>query len=142
MTTIKQLSIFLENKQGSLYEVMETLSKAKINIIAATVADTSEYGILRIITSNTSKALEVLSGANKNANISEVVAISCHTEAGAFYENLKKFSEEGVAIEYMYCFTAKEKAILVMRVDDNDKALSVVEKHNLDIIQNSDLETL
>lgn len=142
MSTIKQLSIFLENKIGSLYEVMDVLSTANVRIIAATVADTTEYGILRIITSNPTKALEALAAANKNANISEVIALSCDSAAGAFYNKLRNFSQDGVIIEYMYCYSVSDRAFLIMRVNDNEKALAVAARNNIQTISNSELVTL
>ncbi len=125
--TIKQLSIFLENKIGSLYETMDILSKANIRIIAATVADTTEFGILRIITDNADRAVEVLKAASKNTSTTDVIVLSCGSMAGAFYDKLKVLSASGVVIEYMYCFSVKETAFLIMRVNDNAKAMEVID---------------
>ncbi|MFI3322776.1 MAG: acetolactate synthase [Rikenellaceae bacterium] len=130
-TTVKQLSIFLENKIGSLYETMDILSKADIRIVAATIADTTEYGILRIITDEPEKAVKVLRESSKNTNTTEVIAIACGSTADSFYDKLKLFSADGVVIEYLYCFSVKEQAFLIMRVNDNKKALEVIEKNNI-----------
>lgn len=140
--TVEQLSIFLENKIGSLNEIMEILSKADIRIIAATIADTTEYGILRLITTDTTKAFDVLREAQKNCNRTEVIALSCDSTAGGFYEQLKSLSQEGVVIEYMYCFSIRENAFLILRVNDNAKAISAIEQHGLKVLTNDELVSL
>ncbi|MFI3319586.1 MAG: acetolactate synthase [Rikenellaceae bacterium] len=141
-TTLHQLSIFLENKIGSLYEIMDILSNANIRIIAATVADTTEFGILRLITNDNDKAHELLVGANKNVSRSEVIALSCDSLAGSFYNELKKFSAEGVVIEYMYCFSIDKRSFLIMRVNDIAKTMDLVERESINTISNAELATL
>lgn len=141
-TTLQQLSIFLENKIGSLYETMDILSKADIRIIAATVADTTEFGILRLITSDNARAYDLLCQARKNTNKSEVIALICDSLAGSFYEELKKLYNESVVIEYMYCFSVKDKAVMVMRVSDTAKALEIAEQKNIMTLSNDDIVNL
>ncbi len=141
-TTLEQLSIFLENKIGSLYDTMDILSKADIRIIAATVADTTEFGILRLITSDNARAYELLCSAQKNTNKSDVIALTCDSLAGSFYEELKKFYTESVVIEYMYCFSIKDKAVMIMRVNDTEKALQIAESKGITTLSNTDLSTL
>ncbi len=138
-TTLQQLSIFLENKIGSLYETMDILSNADIRIIAATVADTTEFGILRLITSDNNRAYDLLRNAHKNTNNSEVIALSCDSLAGSFHDELKKFYAEGVVIEYMYCFSINQKAVMIMRVNDTAKALEVAESKGIITLSNDDL---
>lgn len=137
--TIQQLSIFLENKLGSLNETMAILSKADIKIVAATVADTTEYGILRLITTDNEKAYQELKAANKHCNKTEVFALSCQGTTSSFYDNIKNFAADGVIIEYMYCFSANDKSFLIMRANDNEKAQEVIEKHNIKIFDNETL---
>lgn len=107
--TIKQLSIFLENKSGRLTEILDILGKADIRIIAATVADTSEYGILRLITTNTTKALELLKTENIGANLSDVIALSCDSQANEFSKQLKYFKMRGSALNICIVFQYKAK---------------------------------
>lgn len=140
--TVEQLSIFLENKIGSLNEIMDILGKADIRIIAATVADTTDYGILRLITDDTQRAYEILKSANKSCNKSHVIVLSCGSTAGRFYDQLKCLSNEGVVIEYMYCFSIRETAFLIIRVNNDSAALSAIEKHDLKAITNNDLLAL
>lgn len=136
---IKQLSVFLENKSGRLNEILDILGKAEIRIIAATVADTSEYGILRLITSDTKAAYSLLKENNVSANLSDVVAISCDSLAGTFANQLKCFSKENLSIEYMYCFSIKEQAFLILRTNDNVKAGEIAKKYNLNNVTEKEL---
>lgn len=141
-TTLQQLSVFLENKIGSLYEIMDILSKAEIRIIAATVADTTEFGILRLITSDNERAYKLLREAQKNTNRSEVIALSCDSLAGSFYDELRKFASEGVVIEYMYCFSIHQKAIMIMRVNDIEKSIKVAADMGITTLSNEDIINL
>ena len=133
--TINQISIFLENKYGKLSEILALLSEAQIRIIAATVADTSEYGILRIIVSDPQKAYTLL----KSNNVSEVLAIATGACAGSFAQTLSYFTKAGLSIEYMYCFSSKEKSILILRTNNREAAREVIRRQNLEYIDESDL---
>jgi hypothetical protein len=132
--SVKQLSIFLENKSGRLTEVLETLGKEKINIAALSIADTSEYGILRLIVSNPIEALNLLKAKDFSVNLTDVITIETPPEAGSFAKVLKNFSEENISIEYMYAFAYHEKGVIVMRTDDRQKAFLVIEKKNMKVV--------
>lgn len=138
-TKLDQLSIFLENKIGSLYEVMDILGGADIRILASTVSDTTEFGILRLVTSDNERAYTLLRAANKSCSHSEVMAILCDSSANTFYKELKGFAAEGIVVEYMYCFADKHNAVLIMRVNDLEKALTVAEQNGIRVLSNSDL---
>ena len=99
--TVNQISIFLENKYGKLSEILALLAEEKIRIIAATVADTSEYGILRIIVSDPQKAYKILKGNNVSANLTDVLAIVTNSCAGSF-----EFRKEGLPMkgQFLFCF--------------------------------------
>ena len=99
-------------------EVLDILGQADIRIIAATVADTSEYGILRLITSDTASAYEVLKEHRVSAQQSDVVALTCNSKAGVFASQINSFANEGLSIEYMYCFSIRDKAFLILRSSD------------------------
>ncbi|MFI3318854.1 MAG: acetolactate synthase [Rikenellaceae bacterium] len=141
-TTITQISIFLENKIGSLNETMELISRAEIRIIAATVSDTSEYGILRLITTDNARAMELLRSERKNCAQSEVIALSCEATAASFYDRLKVLSADGVVIDYMYCFSIKERSFIILRVSDNDKAMVSIMRNGLKSLSESELTNL
>ena len=115
--TIYQISIFLENKYGKLSEILSILTQENIRIIAATVADTSEYGILRIIVNEPQKAFQLLKDNNISANISDVVAIQTDPTTEDFARTLTLLTKAGISIEYMYCFSVKEKAILILKTN-------------------------
>ncbi len=99
---INQISVFLENKFGRLNEILAILSEENIKIVAATVADTSEYGILRLLTSDQQRAYSLLKGSNVSANLSEVIAIAIEPCIGSFSSAVSYFTTAGIDIEYMY----------------------------------------
>ena len=129
--TINQISIFLENKFGTLNEIFSILSKENIRIIAATVADTSDYGILRVITSNQPKAYALLKEKQVSANLSEVIAIETDAVIGKFSETIEYFTKAGIEIEYMYCFSINHRAMLVLRTKNLETAFDVIRKNKL-----------
>lgn len=107
--TIHQLSVFVENKSGTLLQVLELLKEAHIQLIASTISDTVEYGIYRIICSEPLRAYEVLKDAGISANVSEVFAISLDNEPGRAADAIRSFSETGIGISYLYSFCWEEK---------------------------------
>ena len=133
--TIKQISVFLENKFGKLSEVLSYLSEENIRIIAATVADTSDYGILRLITSDQQKTYQLLKEKQISVNLSEVFALEIGAYVDNFAETISCFTKAGVDIEYMYCFSYNSKAMLVLRTKNLNAAYDVVRKNNLNNIQ-------
>ena len=140
--TINQISIFLENKFGKLNEILSILSKENIRIIAATVADTSDYGILRIITSDQQKVYTLLKEKKVSANLSEVIAIEIDPVIGKYAETIEHFTKAGIDIEYMYCFSINHKAMLVLRTKNLETAFDVIRKNNLHYMQESELMNL
>ena len=137
--TVNQISIFLENKYGKLCEILELLSAANIRILAATVADTSEYGILRIIVSDPERAYEVLKNNNVSANLTDVLAIATDSNASSFAQTLSYFTKAGVSIEYMYCFSLNGKSILILRTNNRNAAREVIRRQNIEYIHEADL---
>lgn len=125
---IKQLSVFVENKTGRLSAIVDELAKANIDISALSMADTTDFGVLRLIVSDTDKAKAVLREAGVAVKSSDVLAIEMEDKPGAFAGQLAKLSENGVAVEYMYAFTARKEghAMMVLRVDDPAKAEELI----------------
>ena len=140
--TINQITIFLENKYGKLSEILGLLAKEDIRIIAATVADTSEYGILRIIVSEPQRAYSLLKSNNVSANLTEVLAITTDSKSGSFASSLTNFTQAGLSIEYMYCVSMYGKSILILRTNNQDAAIDVIRKKNMEFIVESDLINL
>lgn len=137
--TVNQISIFLENKSGKLSEILALLAEENIRIIAATVADTSEYGILRIIVSDPKKAYTILKANNVSANLTDVLAIVTNSCAGSFSQTLSFFTKAGLNIEYMYCFSSREKSILILRTNNRETAREVIRREHLEYIDEGDL---
>ncbi|GHT39213.1 amino acid-binding protein [Bacteroidia bacterium] len=137
--TVNQISVFLENKYGKLSEVLALLGNEHIKIIAATVADTSEFGILRLIVSDSKKAYRVLSENNVSANLTDVLAIVTAPDAGSFAKTLAYFTKAGLSIEYMYCFSFGEKSILILRTNNRESALEVIRRQNLEYMNENNL---
>ena len=136
--TIKQLSIFIENKSGTLIRVLDLLSRANIQIIASTIADTQDYGIYRILCSQPSQALLILKENGINVQLAEVMAITIDDEPGRAASAIKALSDEGVNILYLYSFLWNAKGVLVMRTDETDKAMQVVASNNIQLLSESD----
>jgi len=140
--TVNQISIFLENKYGKLSDIFALLMDNNIRIIAATVADTSEYGILRLIVCEPQRAYKILKEANVGANLTEVLALSIDSNANNLAQVMKYFTEAGLSIEYMYCFSLKEKSILILRTNNQESTREVIRRKNLTPIVESDLINL
>ncbi|MBR3479061.1 MAG: amino acid-binding protein [Bacteroidaceae bacterium] len=119
--TIKQLSIFIENKEGTLTKVLDLLSKAGIQIIASTIADTKDYGIYRVLCNQPTQAYLILKENGINVQLADVTALSIDDVPGRAAEAVKKLSASGVNILYLYSFLWKGKGVLVLRTDNNDK---------------------
>lgn len=137
--TIKQISLFLENKFGRLSDLLSILSKADVHIVSATVADTSDYGIMRLITSDQQKAYSVLKENGVLVSVNEVVAIGINPLASDFATVVDLFTKKGVNIEYMYCFNFAAKLVLVMRCSNLDAVREVVRDNNFTFITETDL---
>ena len=142
MDTIRQLSVFLENKSGRLQEVLDVLGNGNININALTIADTSEYGILRLIVNDPENGYKYLKSKGFSVNLTDVLSLSVPHKAGSLFKVLKMFSEANLSIEYMYAFSLGDKAIIVLRTDDRTKAFEVVERNQLTIIDEDEIRKL
>ena len=124
--TIKQLSIFIENKSGTLIKVLDKLSKAGIQIIASTVADTKGFGIYRILCDNPLQAYMLLKEDDINIQLTDVIALSIDDTPGTAANAINKISASGVNILYLYSFLWKNMGVLVFRTDNNEKAQETI----------------
>lgn len=140
--TVHQISIFLENKYGKLNELLALLAEENIRIIAATIADTSEFGIMRMIVSDPQKAYKIFKENNVSVNLTDVLAIVTQSCAGSFAETLSHFTKAGLSIEYMYCFSIRERTILILRTNNRESALEVIRRKNLEYLCENDLINL
>lgn len=137
--TIRQLSVFLENKTGHLNEILAILAKNNININALTVADSSDYGLLRMLVSDPEKAVEVLHAAHYSVRIHDVLSLEMVAAPGSMSHILNLFTDAGLSIEYVYAFSFGSKSILVLRTDNQEKAIEVIQTNRLKTIHESDL---
>lgn len=140
--TVHQLSIFIENKSGTLVKVLKLLKDEGIQLIASTIADTAEYGICRIICSEPSKAYEVLRNAGVAVSLCEVFAIQLDDVPGRAADAIELFASKGISIAYLYSFLLNGNGVLIFRTDNSDLARKVIEDNKLEAIQEKDLSKL
>ncbi len=137
--SIKQLSIYLENKPGKLAEALRFIKEAGINIRALSLADTSEFGILRLITSDLERAEELLS-QQALVKSTDVIAVEVDDRSGGLLEILEVLNQANVNIDYMYAFTARVKsAYAVLRVDDCALAEQYLHDSGITTLKGKDL---
>ena len=133
---IKQVSVFVENKKGSLHEITDLLAKANVDLRSMCIADTSDYGIVRMIADDAERAQKVLCKAGHTANIRTVTAFAVPDEPGGLAKALNLLESNGVNIEYLYALitTATDKAYTVMRSDDTEKAEKVLRESGIELL--------
>jgi hypothetical protein len=136
---IHQLSVFLENKSGRLTEVLDVLGRENIRITALSVADTTEFGILRIIVSDPEKAKTLLKEQMFTVNITEVISVMAPDEAKYYAKVLKILSDIGISVEYTYAFSTGKKSVIVLRCSNNEKAIEALKAHEMELLKASDL---
>ncbi len=138
--TIRQLSVFLENKTGHLNEILAVLAIHNINIIALTVADSSDYGILRAIVSEPEKALEALRTEHFTVRVHDILSLEMPAKPGSMSHILDLFTAADICIEYVYAFSFGSKSILMLRTDNGEKALEVIKTNGLKSISEAELK--
>ena len=132
---IKQLSIFVENKVGRLQNIVNALGENEVNISALSIADTTDFGILRIIVDNPDKAKLVLKGMGVISKTTDVVAVYIDDRSGGLAAVLNLVSNAGIGIEYMYAFLGRRegKAIMVLKADDEEMLEQVLTRHGIEL---------
>jgi hypothetical protein len=139
---IQQLSIFVENKNGRLAEITEALAAAGIDIRAVSIADTSDFGILRLIVDKPQQAVEALRGNGMTVSLTSVIAVGIEDQPGEFAKAMRVLAEEHIAIEYMYAFISRDqgKASVILRVDDNDQAADALKRHGVPLLSAEEVQ--
>jgi hypothetical protein len=137
--TIHQLSIFIENRSGTLIKVLEVLKQSGIQIIASTIADTAEYGIYRLICSEPQRAFEELKKASVAVALSDVFAIELDNQPGRAADAIEIFSKADISIAYMYSFMLNGKGILIFRTDNAEQARETIIQNGLKVIAEEQL---
>ncbi|MBP5706662.1 MAG: amino acid-binding protein [Spirochaetales bacterium] len=133
---IKQVSVFLENKQGRLAEVTGILAKDKINIKALSMAESRDFGILRLIVNDWNKCVEVLKKHSFITRTTDVVGVEIDDNPGGLCLVMDTIEQQGVNIEYMYAAVKRsaDKAVVLFRVDDNDKTIKALKEQKISIV--------
>ena len=124
--TIQQLSVFLENKEGRLDKVLKTLGEGNVNIVALSLADSSEYGMLRMIVSDPEKGRMVLREEGIMAMLTDVVALRVPHATGSLSKAMHEIVAAGINVEYMYAFAQGATASIIIRPNDLDKCIKVL----------------
>ncbi len=138
----KQLSIFLENKSGRLTEVTEVLGKAGVNLTAMSIADNSDFGILRCIVSDPERGYKELKEAHFTVRLTDVIGFTCPNTPGSLSLVLKYLSDAGVFIEYMYSFSNGDVAHVVIRPSNLEVCEQILQSKKVDLLAASDLYRL
>ena len=140
----EQISIFLENKAGRLSEVTGILARAKVNIRALALADTSDFGVLRLIVDNNAVAEQALKESGFTVRKTKVVAVEVDDRPGGLFNILEVLKTAKINVEYMYAFIRQsgDKAIMVFRFDQPDDAIQVLTKNGIKVINGNDLYKL
>lgn len=139
---IHQLSVFLENKSGRLAEVLDVLGREKIRITALSVADTTEFGILRIIVNDPEKARAILKEQRFTVNITDVISVKAPDEAKYYAKILKILSDIDISVEYTYAFSFGKKSVIILKCSDNEKAIEALKAHEMELLRASDLYSI
>ena len=133
---VKQISLFMENRAGRLADVARTLGEAGVNIRALSLADTADFGILRLIVNDVDRAVSVLRESGHTVQITEVVAVEVADKPGGLAEVLGILEQAGLNVEYMYAFVEKamDKAVLVFRFENIEAALAGLKKARVPVL--------
>lgn len=142
--TINQLSIFIENKEGKLADLTSTLAREGIDIRAMSVADTQDFGILRLIVSDTDRAINVLKEAGCVVSVTQVLAVSLPDSPGSLAKVLHILADSHISIEYMYAFITRrqEGAYVVFRVADNAAAAELLTSRGVTLATKADIDAI
>lgn len=133
---VKQISIFLENKSGRLAEVTKVLGSEGIDISALSIADTTDFGILRLIVNKPEKAEKALKEYGFTVSCTSVIAIAVVDEPGGLASSLQVLEDRNISIEYMYAFVGKEtnEALVIIRVEEPEKAVKILEDNDIKVL--------
>ena len=141
---ITQISVFLENKKGRLYDAISLLGEKGVDIKTLTIAENENFGVLRMIVDQPEQSLEILKANRFVASMTEIVAVEVEDHPGGLARVLKVLDENKINIEYMYAFVEKcaDKAILIFRFDDLDKAITVLTGNGIRVVGKKDIVNL
>ncbi len=138
---IRQLSVFAENKNGALYEITKTLAAARIDIRAFSIADTANFGVLRMLVKDATKAASILSDNGNIVSVDDVVGVKIPDIAGGLSDILRITTAKNISIAYLYAFVSREtgNAYVILRVDNNDHVEEILEAEGCTLLKEEDL---
>ncbi|MDX9788387.1 MAG: amino acid-binding protein [Desulfobacterales bacterium] len=141
---VEQLSVFIENKSGRLAEVTNVLAKGGLNIRALSLADTADFGVLRLIVNDSARAKAVLTAAGFTATVTEVLALAVPDRPGGLAGILGNLAAKGINVEYLYAFVSKsgENAFIICRFENINAARNVLQQDGVQILNESDIQAL
>ena len=141
---IRQLSVFVENKPGRLNEITQILEQRGIDIRALSIADTTDFGILRLIVNNPDEAERSLKDAGFAVSLTQVIAIGIEDKPGGLSSALNLLFDAGIGVEYMYAFVSRkgETAYVILRLEDNQKACETFDAHGVELLKGTDIYSL
>lgn len=141
---VKQISIFVENKSGRLAEVTKTLGDKNIDISALSIADTTDYGILRLIVNRPEEAEAALKEAGFSVKCTDVIAVAVDDVPGSLGKALDILNKEALSIEYMYAFVGKatDKALVIIKVNELERAINVLSSKGVKVLSSSEVYNL
>lgn len=131
---IKQLTVFLENKDGRLEKVTEILTNNNINILSIALADTKDYGVLRIIVSDPKKGRDALKQADFSAELVDVIGVKIPHEVGMLHKMLKVLSNENIGISYMYLLDSGKKPSMIIKTSNSERAFEILKENNYETL--------
>ncbi len=139
---VKQVSIFVENTTGRLADITGVLADHNIDLKASTIADAADFGILRCIVEDSEAVKKILNENGFNASISEVIAVSLENKAGGFHKVLKILADDKVGVKYIYSTikSAEGEAVIMLKADDNDKAVKVLKANGIKLVSIDDVK--
>jgi hypothetical protein len=136
---IKQLSVFLENKSGRLTEVTKAMADHDVNISAFSIAETADYGILRMIVNKPEETEKMLKQKGFSVHTTNVICLIVPHKPGGLYRALQILSDNNISVEYMYAFAMADEASVVIRTDDLEEAIKVLQEHKMELKKASDI---
>lgn len=141
---IKQLSVFVENKTGRMAEITRVIGDAQVDIRALSIADTSDFGILRLIVNKPDVAVQVLRDAGITVSLTDVIAVGVEDKPGAFANAVKTLSDVGINIEYMYAFISRSdnRAFVILRVEEPERAVEALRAKSFEILTSEKIYNL
>jgi len=141
---VKQLSIFMENRAGRLAEIARLLGDAGVNIRALSLADTSDFGILRLIVNDVKRAMRILRDSGRTVSLTDVVAVEVPDHPGGLAGVLERLRDANVNVEYMYAFVEKatDNAVVIFRFEDIENALKVLQRAGISVLSAETVSSL